>query len=107
MNGIMTINFLLEGLVYALVLALIIILSQFYSPRLWLNGYPPAIREVVPKRTKAELRAKLLVGIPFMAIMVGYPILSTWILKNEIGNAYNYWIGFFNVFVILNIFLTY
>lgn len=100
----MTISILVDGLVYALVLALIVTLSQFYNPRLWLNCYPSAIQKVVPKRTKTEMREKLLVGIPFMLVMVGYPIYSTSILKNHLGGEYSFWIGFLNMLIIQNIF---
>jgi hypothetical protein len=95
---------LIEGLIYALVLALIVTLSQFYNPRLWLNCYPSAIQKVVPVRTKKEMKEKLLVGVPFMVIMVGYPIYSTLMLKIYLGSEYNFWIGFFNLITIQNIF---
>lgn len=50
------------------------------------------------------MKEKLLVGIPFMVIMVGYPIYSTLIQKSYLGSEYNFWIGFFNLITIQNIF---
>lgn len=95
---------LLEGLIYALVLAVIVTGSQLVNPRLWLNCYPKAIQAVVPERTKGEMRAKLLVGIPFMLIMFGYPVYSTFMLKANLGSQYTYWIGLINMIVIQNAF---
>lgn len=59
---------------------------------------------MVPKRTKKEMHTKMLVGIPFMLIMLWYPVFSTLVLKNSMGGAYNYWIGFFNLLAIQNVF---
>lgn len=97
-------NMLIEGLIYAVVLGAIVTISQLFNARLWLNCYPEAIQSAVPKRTKKEMRAKMLVGIPFMLIMFGYPVLSTFMLKSALGSEYTYWIGFMNLLVIQNMF---
>lgn len=97
-------HMLLEGLIYSVVLALIVTVSQLFNARLWLNCYPKAIQDIVPPRTKSEMRKKLIVGIPFMLIMLGYPLYSTFVLKAGMGSSYNYWIGFLNLMVIQNSF---
>ena len=83
----MTQHMLIEGLIYAIVLALIVTISQLFNARLWLNCYPKAIQETVQPRTKNEMRLKLMVGIPFILIMFGYPIYSTFVLKAGMGSS--------------------
>lgn len=100
----MVIRMVIEGSIYAVVLSLIVTISQFYNPRLWLNCYPKAIQDVVPERTKAEMRAKMLVGIPFILIMFGYPVVSTFILKSTMGANYNFFYGLLNMVVISTFF---
>lgn len=95
----MILHMLIEGLIYAVVLALIVTISQFYNARLWLNCYPKAIQEKVQSRTKSELRKKFIVGIPFMLIMLGYPVYSTFVLKADLGSSYTYWTGFLNLWL--------
>lgn len=95
---------LIEGFIYAVVLGVIVTISQLFNPRLWLNCYPKAIQNAVPERSKKEMRVKMLVGIPFMLIMFGYPVLSTFMLKNQLGSDYTYWIGLLNLLVIQNMF---
>lgn len=97
-------HMLLEGLVYSVVLALIVTVSQLFNARLWLNCYPKGIQDKVPPRTKSEMRRKLIVGVPFILIMLGYPVYSTCVLKAGMASSYNYWIGFLNLIVIQNSF---
>ncbi len=100
----MGIKILIEGFIYAVILGAIVTVSQLFNARLWLNCYPKAIQEVVPQRTKKEIKIKLLIGIPFMLVMLGYPAYSTLVLKNTVGIGYNFWIGFINLIVIQNAF---
>lgn len=100
----MTWHMILEGLIYSVVLALIVTVSQLFNPRLWLNCYPKAIQDMVRPRTKSEMRTKLVVGIPFMLIMLGYPLYSTYVLKAGMGSSYTYFIGLCNLMVIQNSF---
>lgn len=95
---------LIEGIIYSLVLGAIITISQLFNARLWINDYPKAIQQRVSKRTKKENRMKLLVGIPFILIMFGYPICSTVVFKKSLGSEYNFWYGFINTLAIGNVF---
>lgn len=100
----MVIKMVIEGSIYAVVLALIVTISQLFNPRLWRNCYPKAIQDVVPERTKDEMRIKLLVGIPFILIMFGYPVVSTFILKSNMGTSYTFFYGLLNMMVISSCF---
>ncbi len=95
---------LIEGLIYSVVLGLIITISQLFNARLWLNCYPKAIQERVPRRTKKEIVMKMIIGIPFILIMFGYPVYSTLVLKKSLGGEYSFWYGFINILALENAF---
>lgn len=78
---------LIEGLIYSLVLGGIVTASQIARPRLWLNCYPKEIQKSVPERTRQEMIMKMIVGIPFLLIMFGYPVYSTIVLKKISGKS--------------------
>lgn len=93
-------NILIEGLIYSVVLGVIITTSQLFNARLWLNDYPEAIQNTVAKRTNKEKIMKIVIGIPFILIMFGYPVYSTYVLKKTLGLEYNFWYGFINTLAI-------
>lgn len=97
-------NAILEGLVYSVVLGAIVTISQLFNARLWINDYPKAIQNIVPKRTKKEIIEKLSIGIPFILIMFGYPIYSTIVLKETMSTDYTFMAGFLNTFIICSTF---
>ncbi len=47
------------------------------NPRLFLRHYPPEIRAAAPPATPQEKRLARLVGLPFIALLVGWPIWSS------------------------------
>lgn len=48
-----------------------------YNPRLFLRHYPKEIREATAPPTVAERETSKLVGLPFLALLIGVPIWST------------------------------
>lgn len=100
----MCLEILWEGLLYAFFLIAIVTVSQFYNPRLWLNDYPKEIQDMVPQMSKQEKTIKGLIGIPFLLIMFGYPVFSTYALKLSMGSSFTILIAFFNMLIICSIF---
>lgn len=100
----MSVKIIWEGLIYAIVLSAIVTITQLFNPRLWLNDYPKEIQNMVPENTKEEKLVKGLIGIPFLLIMFGYPIYSTYALKISMGPSFTIPIAFFNMFMICSIF---
>lgn len=97
-------NPFLEGILYATVLGLFITISQVFNNRLWLRDYPASIRKEVPPMTNTEKRMKLMIGIPFLMIMLGYPIMSTIRLKAELGPDFSYMDAFVRLFILTSMF---
>ena len=56
--------------------------SLAYNPRLFLRHYPKEIREAATPLTPPERKTSKLVGLPFLALLIGVPIWSTLTFAN-------------------------
>lgn len=69
-------SILVYGAVHAGLLSLLIVGSLLYNPRLWLQDLPPELRARLPPKTARERRETWILGIPFMGIVLGMPLLA-------------------------------
>ena len=77
------------------VLASITILGILrFNPRLFLQDYPDEIQERVHPKTDQEKRLSLMVGIPFLILLLLVPFLSTLSLAKQVGED-----RFFSLFI--------
>jgi len=77
------------------VLASITILGILrFNPRLFLQDYPDEIQERVQPKTDQEKRLSLMVGIPFLILLLLVPFLSTLSLAKQVGEE-----SFFSLFI--------
>jgi hypothetical protein len=95
---------LIDGLLMSLALSVLIFASLRYNPRLWLQDYPKAVRETQPPLTKEEKRARLVMALPFMLLMLGIPFWSTYQLRIANGGTLDFLTAYLNTFLVLNIF---
>ena len=51
------------------------------KPRIWLRDYPEDVQARVPPKTEQEKRLSLILGIPFLLLLVAVPLVSTLMLK--------------------------
>ena len=58
------------------VATIVIIGSQIYNARLWIDCYPEKIQKAVPKRTEKEKILKFVLGWPFIFALITMPILA-------------------------------
>lgn len=65
-----------DGAVLALIASAWVMSALRYNPRLFLRHYPKEIREAAPPMTDAERKTSKLVGLPFIALLLGFPIYS-------------------------------
>ena len=70
-----SITLALYGLLYSLLGSVALLLIALNGPRLMLQDYPKEIRQAVPPKTKAERRRLTGLGIPFVLVLVGFPLL--------------------------------
>jgi hypothetical protein len=74
---------LLDGAILSLVASAFLIVTLRINPRLWLQDYPQDIQDQVPPKTEEELRLSLILGIPFLLLLFGAPLISTLGLKRQ------------------------
>lgn len=63
--------------IYNLTASLLVYGSLAYNPRLWLHRMPPEVRGKVPEKTPQERKSFLVVAIPFLLLLFGYPVIYT------------------------------
>ena len=75
------VHILRDGLILSLLASLFILVSIRINPRLWLGDYPKAIQAEVEPKSADEKRQSLMIGIPFLVLLFGVPLVSTWSLQ--------------------------
>ena len=74
--------FLRDAILYVSLASVCLLAVVLYSPRLLLNDYPPAIRAMVPAKTTAERRASIVIGLPFLLVLFGFPIYAAFAIRS-------------------------
>ncbi len=86
---------------YDATLTTIILGTLFYNAEIWLNDYPPDIKEKFgPISTKAK-RQGTIIAIPFFIIMIGGIIWSNLRLKKAYGGRLGRKTAFMNAFALI------
>ena len=78
---------LIDGLLMSTAATALIFASLRANPRIWLNDFPPDLRRAVPPKSEAEKRQSLRWGLPFLAVLLGGPMLSALGLERAAGGA--------------------
>lgn len=80
---------LFDGLALSLTGSAIVLASLKANPRYWLQDYPKAIQDAVPKKTPAEKQAARRWGIPFMlTLLLGMAISGILLKRSEPGATF-------------------
>lgn len=75
------------GLVYAVVLAGLILFSVWINAEIWLNDYPAAIKaRFGPMSAKAK-KQRVWFSLVFFPVVFGFPLVALWQLAGVIGNV--------------------
>ena len=78
-----------------------------FSPRVWgYHDYPEVVKKKVPPQTKKEKITATIGGIPWIIFVLVFPFISTYMLKSEFGGEIPFVIAFFNVFVLVHLFVV-
>jgi hypothetical protein len=72
-----------DGLILSAIVSPMIAISLYLNPRIWLQDYPSDIQAQVAPKTEKEKRWSLVVGIPFLILLIAVPLLSTLALENR------------------------
>lgn len=74
---------LVHGALLSVLASLVLMSAVIFNPRFALKDLPRDIRESVPPLTKRETLQALIFFLPFMALIVGIPVLSALGLEAE------------------------
>ena len=55
------------------------------GPRIMLQDYPKSIQNAVPPKTKEERRQTYIYALPFLLVMIGYPLAAGAFLASQSG----------------------
>ena len=96
-------NILFHGVIAAvLIVAYLLPIMRFLNPRIWaMSDYPKEITTRVEPQTKEERRIAILLGIPFLFLMLAYPLVSTLILETTYVGGIPLMDAFLNTFGVL------
>ncbi|MFH1975023.1 MAG: nitroreductase [Pseudomonadota bacterium] len=87
---------LFDGAILSALASAVILISLRVNPRIFLQDYPRDIQERVPPKTPAERRLSLLIGIPFLLLLLAVPAFSSWTLKHSSSTPVTFWTLFLN-----------
>jgi len=81
---------LVHGGALSLVASAFIAVTVALNPRLWLQDYPQDIQARVPPKTTQEKKVSLIMGIPFLVLLLAVPFASTLTLKAQQGSEIDF-----------------
>ena len=80
-------SLLIDAGIYVTLATLLLMGLVLYSPRLMLQDYPPAIKEIVPPKTEREKKLSTWLGLPFLLVLLIYPIYATFTFHSNSGGT--------------------
>lgn len=87
------------GLATVLLVGLVV-----YNPRLMLQDYPPAIQAVVPPKSATEKRLSIWLGLPFLLVLLVYPIYATFDYRSSAQAGFlQLWLYAFGIVFAFNV----
>ncbi len=95
---------LLHGGVLSLAATFILLACLLARPRLLLQDYPASIQAAVAPKSAEERRMALIVGVPFLALLLLFPAWSSWTLPLRDGHPPTFGALFVNAFVVASTF---
>ncbi len=79
------------------------ILMITMSPRVWgYRDYPEIVKQKVPPQTKKEKALAAIVGLPWFIFVLGFPVVSTYMLKSNLGDEISLFKAFLNIYVLFS-----
>jgi len=100
------VDIVLQGLFYAFACAGYLFLVEItFSPRVWgYQDYPRAVKERVPPQTRREKTLAAVIGLPWLVFFLGFPLVSTYMLKIQLGGDISLIVAFLNSFTLFSFF---
>jgi hypothetical protein len=74
---------LIHSGIYVIIATLFLSGLVLYNPRLMMQDYPPGIKNVLPPKTEQEKRLSIWLGMPFLLILLFFPIYATFVFQTQ------------------------
>jgi hypothetical protein len=97
---------LIDGTLLGGGLGLLILLSLFVNPRIWLQDYPAEIRDQQPPLSRREKNLRALCGVFIIGGLFGGLLMSTWLLRASSGGVLSFptaWLHMYGLFTTFNL----
>ena len=94
---------LIDGLLFSLAFAVIVVGSLAYNARLWIQDYPAEIRALQAPLTLGEKREKAVLGAAFMVMLIGGFLLSGLGVEAANGGSAPFLTVFLHLWLVFNI----
>ena len=94
----------LDGAILSALASVFLFAVLRFNPRLFLQDYPESIQSQVPPKTEKEKRQSLIVGIPFLILLLAVPFISTLALKRRSGDEVRFLSLLLNAFGVAFVF---
>ena len=95
---------LLHGALLSVLASLVVMAAVTWNPRFALQDLPDDIRQSVPPLTRRERLQALIFFLPFIALVVGIPLLSALGLGAEGPAEPSFWALFVHAYAVLLVF---
>ncbi|MCC7252484.1 hypothetical protein [Hyphomicrobium sp.] len=96
-------SIIVTGLAPSAVLTVLIFISLWHEPRIWLHDAPQSLQDKVPPKTEREVALTWAYSVLFLPLFFGVPILSTVRLLGR-NPGLGFWSGFANAAGIVLVF---
>lgn len=74
------------------------------SPRVWgYSDYPDAVKQKVPPPTRKEKLTALLIGLPWFAMLLAYPLVASARLRASLGDDLTFTVAFIHFLVMYQV----
>jgi hypothetical protein len=98
--------FLSHAGLYVVLATVFLLLLLLWNPRLMLQDYPPEIKAIVLPKTGVERRQSFWLGLPFMLVLVIFPICATFAFRSRAGGEpdfFSLWLYAFGMVFAFNL----
>lgn len=98
--------FLIHSGLYVALATVFLLALVVYNPRLMLQDYPPAIKAIVPSKTEREKRLSTWLGLPFLLVLLVFPIYATFVFVAGMGGEpgfFSLWLYAFGIAFAFNL----
>lgn len=94
-----------HGLFYTAIFnGYLFILMTTMSPRVWgYRDYPEVVKQKVPPQTKKEKALAIIVGLPWLIFVLGFPVVSTYMLKSNLESEISFFEAFLNIYALISL----